>query len=67
MSQDNMQTSPQVDSGREKVVRSIAGRLSLRQPQTESLEILHKSLEAVPALRNSTLVHRMNSGRCKRH
>jgi type III restriction enzyme len=48
-----MQHSSQIDSGREKVVRSIAGRLSLRQPQTESLEILHKSLEAVPALRNS--------------
>jgi type III restriction enzyme len=37
----------------EKVARSIAGRLSLRQPQTESLEILHNALESVPALRNS--------------
>jgi type III restriction enzyme len=53
MSPNDMQSSPQNDSGREKVVRSIAGRLSLRQPQTASLEILHKSLEAVPALRNS--------------
>jgi type III restriction enzyme len=52
MSNNNI-TKPQIDSGREKVVRSIAGRLSLRQPQTESLEILHKSLEAVPALRDS--------------
>ena len=37
----------------EKIVQAIAGRLSLRQPQTESLEILHKALEAVPALRDS--------------
>ena len=37
----------------EKIVHSIAGRLSLRQPQTESLAILHKSLEVVPALRDS--------------
>ncbi len=37
----------------EKIMRAISGRLSLRQPQTESLEILHKSLEAVPALRDS--------------
>jgi type III restriction enzyme len=43
----------QKDSGREKVARSIAGRLSLRQPQTESLDILHNALEAVPALRDS--------------
>ena len=53
MSQDNIQNNLQIDSGREKVVRSISGRLSLRQPQIESLEILHKSLETVPALRNS--------------
>ncbi len=37
----------------EKIVRAISGRLSLRQPQTESLEILHKALQAVPALRDS--------------
>lgn len=37
----------------EKIVHSIAGRLSLRAPQTESLEILHKALETVPALRDS--------------
>jgi hypothetical protein len=37
----------QKDIGREKVARSIAGRLSLRQPQTESLDILHNALEAV--------------------
>jgi type III restriction enzyme len=43
----------QKDSGREKVARSIAGRLSLRQPQTASLDILHNALEAVPALRDS--------------
>ena len=49
MSQNQMQK----DSGREKVARSIAGRLSLRQPQTESLDILHNALEAVPALRDS--------------
>jgi type III restriction enzyme len=39
--------------GHEKVARSIAGRLSLRQPQTESLDILHNALEAVPTLRDS--------------
>ena len=49
MSQNPMQK----DSGREKVARSIAGRLSLRQPQTDSLDILHNALEAVPALRDS--------------
>lgn len=43
----------QKDIGREKVARSIAGRLSLRQPQTESLDILHDALESVPALRDS--------------
>jgi type III restriction enzyme len=37
----------------EKIMRAISGRLSLRQPQTESLEILHSALEAVPALRDS--------------
>lgn len=49
MSQNPIQN----DIGREKVARSIAGRLSLRQPQTESLAILHNALEAVPALRDS--------------
>jgi type III restriction enzyme len=43
----------QKDSGRERVARSIAGRLSLRQPQTDSLDILHNALESVPALRDS--------------
>jgi type III restriction enzyme len=37
----------------EKIMRAISGRLSLRQPQTESLDILHNALEAVPALRDS--------------
>ena len=47
------QNPVQKDIGREKVARSITGRLSLRQPQTESLDILHNALEAVPALRDS--------------
>jgi type III restriction enzyme len=47
------QNPVQKDTGREKIARSIAGRLSLRQPQTESLDILHNALEAVPALRDS--------------
>lgn len=38
---------------REKIVRSVAGRLSLREPQTVSLERLHNALETVPALRDS--------------
>ncbi len=37
----------------EKIVRSVAGRLSLRAPQAESLERLHGALESVPALRDS--------------
>jgi type III restriction enzyme len=37
----------------EKIMRAISGRLSLRQPQTESLEILHNALETVPTLRDS--------------
>ena len=37
----------------EKIMRAISGRLSLRQPQTDSLDILHNALEAVPALRDS--------------
>jgi type III restriction enzyme len=36
-----------------QLVKHITGRLSLRQPQTDSLEILHNALEAVPALRDS--------------
>jgi type III restriction enzyme len=43
----------QADSARLKVARSIAGRLSLRPPQSESLDILHNALESVPALRDS--------------
>ncbi len=35
------------------IVHSVAGRLSLRAPQSESLERLHKALESVPALRDS--------------
>ena len=34
-------------------VNAIAGRLSLRAPQAESLERLHSALESVPALRDS--------------
>lgn len=34
------------------VVRSVAGRLSLREPQVESLRKLAAALEAVPALRD---------------
>jgi type III restriction enzyme len=34
------------------IVRSITGRLSLREPQAESLRKLASSLEAVPALRD---------------
>ena len=37
----------------EKIVRTVAGRLSLREPQTVSLERLHAALESVPALRDS--------------
>lgn len=36
----------------ENIVRSVAGRLSLRAPQAESLEHLHSALESVPALRD---------------
>ena len=39
----------------QREVNAIGGRLSLRKPQAESLEILSKSLEAVPALRNSQM------------
>ena len=34
------------------IVRSIAGRLSLREPQAESLRRLAAALEAVPGLRD---------------
>lgn len=37
----------------EAIVRSVSGRLSLRAPQAESLERLHRALESVPALRDS--------------
>lgn len=37
----------------EKIVRTVAGRLSLREPQSVSLERLHTALESVPALRDS--------------
>jgi len=37
---------------RAKIVRTVAGRLSLREPQTVSLERLHAALESVPALRD---------------
>ena len=37
----------------EKIVRTVAGRLSLREPQTVSLERLQTALESVPALRDS--------------
>ena len=37
----------------ENIVRSVSGRLSLRAPQAESLERLHRALESVPALRDS--------------
>ncbi len=37
----------------ENIVRSIAGRLSLRAPQSESLQRLHQALESVPALHDA--------------
>ena len=37
----------------EKIVRTVAGRLSLREPQAVSLERLRIALESVPALRDS--------------
>src|SRR5476649_1563383 len=36
----------------EGVIRSVTGRLSLREPQAESLRRLSAALEAVPALRD---------------
>ncbi len=38
----------------EGIVRTVADRLSLREPQTTSLERLHNALESVPALRCAT-------------
>lgn len=38
--------------GLEKIVRTVSGRLSLREPQTVSLERLHNALESMPALRD---------------
>ncbi len=37
----------------ENIVRSISGRLSLREPQAESLRRLHWAVDEVPALRDS--------------
>ena len=36
----------------ENIIRSISGRLSLREPQAESLRRLHSAIAEVPALRN---------------
>ena len=36
----------------ERTVQNIAGRLSLRKPQLDSLSILQKALESVPLLRD---------------
>ena len=36
----------------DNIVRAVTGRLSLREPQTESLQKLASALEAVPALRD---------------
>jgi type III restriction enzyme len=36
----------------ENIVRSVSGRLSLREPQAESLRRLHWAVDEVPALRN---------------
>lgn len=37
----------------ENIVRSVCGRLSLREPQAESLRRLHWAVDQVPALRDS--------------
>lgn len=37
----------------ENIVRSVSGRLSLREPQAESLRRLHWAVDEVPALRDS--------------
>ena len=37
----------------ENIVRSVSGRLSLREPQAESLRRLHWAVDQVPALRDS--------------
>ena len=36
----------------ENIARSISGRLSLREPQIESLQKLAAAIEAVPSLRD---------------
>ena len=36
----------------ENIVRSVSGRLSLREPQAESLRRLHRAVDQVPALRD---------------
>ena len=33
----------------ERIVRTVVGRMSLREPQTTSLERLHNALESVPS------------------
>ena len=37
----------------ENIVRSVSGRLSLREPQAESLRRLHWAVDQVPALRDA--------------
>jgi len=37
----------------ERIVRSVSGRLSLREPQAESLRRLHWAVDQVPALRDA--------------
>ena len=37
---------------RDNIIRSATGRLSLREPQAESLNKLNAALEAVPDLRD---------------
>ena len=39
-------------TSREKIVHDVAGRLSLRDPQKDSLVRLHNAMESVPNLRN---------------
>ena len=36
----------------ENIIRQISGRLSLREPQAESLRRLHWAVDQVPALRD---------------
>jgi len=37
----------------DSIVRAVSGRLSLREPQAESLRCLHSAIDQVPALRNA--------------